>query len=159
MKQFRTEVTCEIQELRVADDPGDLGLTGIYKNLGKGLNFHRKWNDGYLSSSPYSSLDLWGVRRPQWIFWTFAWYNLQYHIFKTLYPLTKTGLIWSVTRRDLKSLLRNWTWVAWMKTGNPSHQISKGERQEALFPGIFVPSEKCISQGGKNWKCRCKVYH
>ena len=28
----------------------------------------------------------------------------------------------SGVKRDLNSLPRNWTWVAWMKTRNPSHQ-------------------------------------
>ena len=32
----------------------------------------------------------------------------------------------SSLKQDLNSLPRNWTWVTWMKTRNPSHQPSKG---------------------------------
>ena len=41
---------------------------------------------------------------------------------------------------DINSLPRNWTWVSWMKTRNPSHQTSEHD---------FAASEKCISHRGK----------
>ena len=62
-------------------------------------------------------------------------------------------------KRDLNSLSKSWTWVAWMRTRNPSHQTSKGYRQEAIFPWIFASNEKHIYHRGKKYKCRYKVYY
>ena len=52
------------------------------------------------------------------------------------------------------SLPRNWTWVTWMKSRNPSHQTSKGWKLEATFPWISAPNEKYIYHRGRKCKCR-----
>ena len=57
------------------------------------------------------------------------------------------------------SLPRNWTWEAWMRTRNPSHQTSKGKRLEVIFPWIFATSEKWFYHGGRNCKFRYKIYY
>ena len=46
-----------------------------------------------------------------------------------------------------------------MRTRNPSHWTSKGQRLEAIFSWIFASSEKCIYHGDRNCKCRYRVYY
>ena len=49
-------------------------------------------------------------------------------------------------KRDLNSLPRNWTWVAWMKTRNPSH------RTPWLLPPVknaFLTEAKTVKIGTK----------
>lgn len=42
LKQFRTEITYEIQELRGPDDPENLGLTGYIENSWEGPQLSQK---------------------------------------------------------------------------------------------------------------------
>ena len=60
---------------------------------------------------------------------------------------------WNRKELDMTELL-HFSLSAWMKTRNPSHQTSKGQRLEAVFPWIFAPNEKCIYHRGRNCKCR-----
>ena len=65
---------------------------------------------------------------------------------------------WAFLKGGLSFLPRNWTWVAWMKTRYSSHETTRAERTEANFPGSFLHLKARMSQGGKNYKNRYKVY-
>ena len=47
-------------------------------------------------------------------------------VFKSAYIDLSKAAVNGGMKQDLNSLSRNWTWVSWMRTRNPSHQTSKG---------------------------------
>ena len=65
---------------------------------------------------------------------------------------------WNRKESDTTELL-TLSLSAWMKTRNPSHQTSRGQRLEAVFPWTFAPNEKCIYHRGRNCKCRYQVHY
>ena len=67
---------------------------------------------------------------------------------------------WSWREILLHSLPRNWTWVAWMKNRNPSHQTPRGWKLRNKVTLAPSPHSKVrMFQGDKSCKNRYKVYY
>ena len=78
-----------------------------------------------LGLTGFISLQLKGLSR------VFSNATVQKHQFFSAQPSLWSSWSWRGSSEcgvkwDLNSLPRNWTWVAWMRTRNPSHQTCKG---------------------------------
>ena len=94
------------------------------------------WNCNQLTDLQASLVKTWWEYETSTMLW--ITYNFSF-LFYLPSDLSKAAVSGGV-KLDLNSMPRYWTWVAWLKTRNPSYQTSKGYRLEAIFPWIFAPS-------------------